>query len=201
MNDLITEIAALEWEDFQKVNSSGGRAACQDDKHTFEINRKSQFMTWNEPTLRSYLADLKTARAEGRNLLMEKYARMMAWTHPGEYKELEPHLPPVSPEAWSLVESIAYAQAGWQREFAAAYPRLASRGRPVRSGNGVPDWLTSFETYLRGELLTYSLETLGLYSANIAMLKQRGMNMSMVCMEYMVKLSGFDSLDQAEAAS
>lgn len=201
MSVLINEIAALEWEDFQNVNNAGGRAACQDDKRTFEINRKSQFMAWNEPTLRSYLADLKAARAKGRNLLMEKYARMMARTHPEEYKKLEPQLPTVSKEARALVDGIVYAQTSWQREFASSYPKLASRGRPVQSGDGDAAWLTSFETYLGGELLTYSIETLGLYATHIAMLKQQSVNMSLVSMEYMVKLSGFDSLEQAEAAA
>ena len=200
MSDLINEIVTLEWEDFQNVNNAGGRASCQDDRRTFEINRKSQFMAWNEASLRSYLQDLKQARAKGRNLLMEKYARMMAWTHPEEYKRLESQLPPISKDAAALVDGIVYAQTGWQREFAAAYPKLASRGRPVQSA-GDDAWLTSFETYLRGELLTYSVETLGLYATHIAILKQQGVNMSLVSMDYMVKLSGFGSLEQAEAAS
>lgn len=199
MQDLVEQIVALEWEDFQKVNNAGGRASCQDDWRTFEINRKSQFLTWSGEALQSYLEDLRTAQARGRNLLTEKYARMMAWTHPDEYRRLEPQLPPVPDDAKRLVDSIVYAQLGWQKDFAAAYPRLASRGRPVQAGED--GWVTSFETYLRGELLTYSVKTLGLYADNISRAKQQGLNLSLKSMEHMVRLSGFASMEEAESRS
>lgn len=198
MLDLIDEIVALEWEDFQNVHNEGGRASCQNDKPTFLANRKSQFMAWSREACQSYFNDLKMARQSRRNLLMEKYARMMAWTHPAEYKRLEQALPGIPPDAFALVDKIVKIQLAWQKEFAAAYPRLASRGRPLNQ-SGIPFEETSFEVYLRGELLTYSIATLSLYLTHLEHLKLLGQNMNMQSTEHLVRLSGYDSLDQAEA--
>ena len=62
---------------FQNVRNTGGRAACQDDFETFDVMRKSQFLTWDLPLLESYWQDLQEGKAQGRNLVMEKYAYMM----------------------------------------------------------------------------------------------------------------------------
>lgn len=198
MEKLIDEIIALEWEDFQNVHNDGGRASCQDDKPNFMANRKSQFLTWSREATESYLNDLKRARAAGRNLLTEKYARMMAWTHRDEYKRLEQSLPGIPPSAFALVDKIVAMQLAWQQEFAAAYPKLASRGRPI-SNSGAPLEGTSFEVYLRGELLTYSVPTLTLYANHLENLRKQGLNISIQSMEQRVRLSGYESLAQAEA--
>lgn len=198
MDEIIKEIVALEWEDFQNVHDVNGRAPCQDDKNSFEINRASQFMAWSPLTRQSYLNDLKRAKAAGRNLLTEKYARMMAWTHRDEYKRLEQSLPGIPPSAFALVDKIVAMQLAWQQEFAAAYPKLASRGRPI-SNSGAPLEGTSFEVYLRGELLTYSVPTLTLYANHLENLRKQGLNISIQSMEQRVRLSGYESLAQAEA--
>lgn len=200
MDEIVKEIVALEWEDFQKVRNAGGRAACQDEKRTFEINRQSQFLAWSPEARASYLGDLKAARVAGRNLLMEKYARMMAWTHPDEYKRLEQSLPGLPPVAFSLTDRIAALQLAWHKEFAAAHPKLAARGRPLHGG-GAADDDTSFEVYLRGELLTYSVPTLSLYLTHLENLKRQGRNLSLELMEHLARLSGYASLTQAEERS
>ena len=53
--DMITSIISREWDFFDKVQNKGGRAGCQDDFETFNIMRKSQFLAWNEETLKNYL--------------------------------------------------------------------------------------------------------------------------------------------------
>lgn len=118
MDASLEDIIGLEWEAFQRVHNEGGRASCQDDRPGFEIHRRSQLLAWNESTRESYLADLRTAASAGRNLLMEKYARMMAWTAPKEYAELEQALPEIPQEAAALAADIASAALAWQREFA-----------------------------------------------------------------------------------
>ena len=76
-DDLVSKIIEREWDMFQNVSNIGGKASCQQDYQTFEIMRYSQAMSWSEATLKSYLTDLQNARKNKRNLLTEKYARMM----------------------------------------------------------------------------------------------------------------------------
>jgi len=197
MEDCIAKIVELEWKAFQGVHSAGGRASCQDQYETFAITRKSQFLAWDQATRASYLEDLLAAKEQERNLLTEKYARMMAWTAPLEYEELEHALPRIPEEAAALVDEIALAQQNWQKEYARAFPKLAARGRPDGDRWGV----TGFETYLRGELLTYSLTTLRQYAAYVRMLQEQGVNMHVLLMEHTVQMYGYPSLQEAEAAS
>jgi hypothetical protein len=196
MEDCIERLVELEWQAFQRVHNVGGRADCQDQYDTFVIMRKSQFLAWDQATRASYLQDLLAAVDQGRNLLAEKYARMMAWTAPLEYKALEHALPPVSEEAAALVDEIASAQQIWQEAYARDFPQLAVRGRPEVDSWGV----TGFETYLRGELLTYSLATLRHYASHVKALQEDGVNMHELLMEHTVKMYGYPSLAEAKAA-
>ena len=75
-------IVEHEWAQFQEVNNTGGRAECQDNWPTFHQMRLCQFLTWPAAALMSYSLDLDAADATGRNLLTEKYARMMVTTEP-----------------------------------------------------------------------------------------------------------------------
>lgn len=73
---------------FSHVSNVGGPASCQMRPDTFKIMRKSQAATWSDELLASYLEDLKAATREGRNIMTEKYARMMESTFPEEYRKL-----------------------------------------------------------------------------------------------------------------
>ena len=57
-DQLIERIVRHEWDQFQRTNNEGGRAACQGNWPVFRQMRTSQFMTWTDPLLDSYLADL-----------------------------------------------------------------------------------------------------------------------------------------------
>ena len=81
----IKSIIEREWDQFQHTNNEGGRASCQGNRPMFEVMRASQFAAWPQELLTSYLADLREADAGGRNLVTEKYARMMASTAPEIY--------------------------------------------------------------------------------------------------------------------
>ena len=87
-DDLMSEIIKLEWEMFSHVSNVGGPASCQLRPDTFKIMRKSQAATWPDELLTSYLEDLKAATRDGRNIMTEKYARMMESTFPEEYRTL-----------------------------------------------------------------------------------------------------------------
>ncbi len=161
-NGLVEKILELEWPMFSGVNNAGGKAACQMDPDTFRIMRTSQYNTWKQDVLQSYLNDLEAARAQDRNFMTEKYARMMETTFPEEYARIADSLPPLEPEAVSLVEEIVAIHVGWKEALDQKYPHLADRGRPIRTCDdrmGLP----SVETYTRAELQTYSVTTLRLY--------------------------------------
>ena len=66
--DLVEEVIRHEWDQFQRTENEGGRAACQGNWPMFHQMRASQFMTWPEDLLRSYLDDLDEANRVGRNL-------------------------------------------------------------------------------------------------------------------------------------
>ncbi|MGN1186908.1 MAG: DUF4125 family protein, partial [Lachnospiraceae bacterium] len=85
---LIDSVVEEEWNMFQATSNEGGRADCQNNWNTFQLMRKSQFMAWEDELLESYLSDLKEGELKGRNLIAEKYARMMKSTAPYKYAEL-----------------------------------------------------------------------------------------------------------------
>jgi len=198
--DKAEAIVAHEFAQFQLVSNEGGRAACQDDWPVFHQMRVSQFLTWTLPMLDSYAADLDDADATHRNLLTEKYARMMASTEAERYaREIAPRLPVLPASRVEAQERIIETQVGWARAFRDAYPKLGDAMRLLTTDQ---DTLTdtSFETYLRGELGTYSERTLALYGALILGLVEAGGNLTTKTIGYTVALAGFETLEAAEAA-
>lgn len=157
--ETIERIIDSEWQMFGRVVNEGGRADCQDDRETFRLMRRSQLDAWEEDTLESYLTDLYTAEQQQRNLITEKYARMMASTDPDAYAALASYLPPVAGQKQRLIEAIVSRQVACLARFAARYPHVAARMRPLHTSMDTREQ-TSFETYLRGELSTYSMDTL-----------------------------------------
>lgn len=194
---LIGELVRREWRQFDRVRNEGGRAGCQDDWKTFEIMRSSQFLAWDEPVLRSYLDDLKTAEAQGWNLLTEKYARMMESTAPEQYAALRERLPARSKRRKAEQEEVVAIHVGWNEATAAKYPRWSGGGRPLHTAEDTP-FSTSSETYLRGELGTYSDETFRRYREMILRKKRAGENMVEQIAENQVRRYGYASLADAE---
>ncbi len=190
-------LAQEEWEQFQQVQNEGGRASCQDDPDTFFRMRRSQFAPWPEELVDAYAADLRSARAVGRNLLTEKYAWMMERTAPERFRRISPLLPPPSELSERLIERVVELQLPWMEEYREKYPRLSAGNRPTRSSQDGP-WSASFETYLRGELHTYSERTLLLYLDFLKELKAEGKNLSLLIMESTVRSYGYRDLEDAE---
>lgn len=195
--DIIEEIVELEWNQFDKVKNEGGRADCQDDFDTFSMMRKSQYMTWNEELLVSYRNDLLEANQKGWNLIMEKYARMMKTTAPEKYAELEKELPVLSERRIAIQEEIVRIQVAWMEEFANKYPKMADNARSIHTSEDNA-YNTSYETYLRGELGTYSETTFVLYGRFITALMQQGKNLAYETMTNTAKMYGYESVEDAE---
>ncbi len=196
---LSLSIAKAEFEAFDKVQNEGGRASCQNNWQTFKVMRMSQYMTWTEDMLLQYLYEFKTNFAEGRNMIEEKYARMMESTAPLEYAGFADRLPPVSEEKRAIMEQVIGLQVRWMEEFAASYPNLADDARRIHTSEDLP-YETSYETYLRGELGTYSDRMLEMYGRYIVAHAQAGKNVAREIMENTVRFYGYQDLETANIA-
>jgi hypothetical protein len=195
--EIIHEIVDLEWEMFSGVNNYGGKATCQKDHKTFTIMRASQAEAWTENLLLSYLDDLVLAKGQGRNLMTEKYARMMESTHPEEYRKVAGKLPVVNSGTVVLIEKIIEINLKWKAETAENYPNLTKRGRAIYTQEDTY-FFTSFETYLRGELRTFSPNTIHLYYDMTIEHLNRHENIEEIYLWNTVKHYGYDSLESAE---
>ena len=194
---LVDAIVDAEWNQFQYVHNEGGRAECQDNPGTFKIMRSSQFLAWDEQTLKSYLSDLKEGEATGWNLITEKYARMMEHTDPIKYLELAPHLPKLNPQRIMLQEAIIGIMVQWTKELHDKYPALAGNSRNRLSSDDTK-WNTSSETYLRGEISTYSDATLKSYTKMVQDALREGRNIVSDILENTVHMYGYASFEDAE---
>ncbi len=197
---LSLSIAKSEFEAFDKVQNEGGRASCQNNWPTFKVMRMSQYMTWTEDMLLQYLYEFKTNYANGRNMIEEKYARMMESTAPLEYARFAKRLPEVSEAKKAIVEQIVALQVKWMEEFAAQYPNLAEDARAIHTAEDLA-YDTSYETYLRGELCTYSDRMLEMYGRYIVAHAQAGKNVACEIMKNTVQFYGYQDLETANAKS
>lgn len=195
---MIAKIIEIEWDMFQHVQNIGGRASCQDDRETFEIMRLSQYENWTDAMLRLYLEHLLRSQQDGRNLIAEKYGRMMEFTEPQYYKEeIEPKIPALSETARRLIEEIVQILIPWEIDFCRTYPKLGRAGRPILS-TGDASGFTSMETYARGELATYPEQLLQEYFDYLQELREDGKSISVLDREIMTKLYGYATIQDAE---
>lgn len=194
---LVEEIARLEFEAFDKVKNEGGRASCQNDWGTFSIMRKSQYLTWDRAMLMQYLYDFHREYARGHNLIEEKYGRMMESTAPEKYEEIKSHFPELTQEKKEIIEQIVRFQVGWMEDFSERYPELAGNARSIHTSEDDAS-NTSYETYLRGELGTYSDKMLELYGRYVVSAARAGRNLTYDIMELNVKMYGYESVEDAE---
>lgn len=194
--ELIAQIVAQEWAMFDEVQNQGGRADCQNNPKEFEIMRSSQLKTWSDEVLQSYLNDLITAGYAGRNLLTEKYAYMMEYTHPAEFQAIKQFLPEISPQVLVKINEIVDINLDWQQEADETYPNLRAKGRPLSSKEDTP-YVTSFETYLRGELKTYSADTIMKLHAYTLACLEKHYNMAIANLQNMIIQFGYANLEEA----
>ena len=150
--------------------------------------------------LMQYLYDFYREYHRGHNLIEEKYGRMMESTAPEEYEKIKAHFPELSPEKKQIIEQIVGMQVGWMEEFAESYSALAHNARNIHTTEDNP-LDTSYETYLRGELGTYSDKMLELYGRYVVDYARTGRNLTFAIMENSVKMYGYGSVEEANNAS
>ena len=198
--DKVENILKMEFEMMQTTQNIGGRASCQDDWQTFYIMRGSQYASWREDMLELWEMFVEDCRYEGRNLVTEKYGKMMRFTHPEYYKEhLEPFLPKTPEAAFPLIDEIVEAMIKWELEFAEKFPKISGVGRPITADQDKYGF-TSLETYARGELETYPLEILERYAEYVRELMAEGKSLAMINQGIMVKMYGYETIEEAEAS-
>ena len=177
---LIESILGLELDMFLNVPARYP-AGCQENPDAFRLFRRVQFSVWSEETLASYLDDLSRAKEQGQNLMTLKYARM------------ENLIPPLKGNP--MIDRIVQMQLEAQRAMFSRYPHILSRGRPLEEDR---PGVTSFKTYLRGELETYSDRTLELLCRDIQQVKDQGQNWVEQSYAVLVRNLGYQSIDEAE---
>ena len=122
---------------------------------------------------------------------------MMISTSPEEYAQIESLLAQLDPAVPPLVEEIIKIVLIWEEELKRKYPNIAKRGRPIYS-SADSLYVTSMETYLRGELSTYSPKTLKLYYENVLKQKSEKINGSEIILEHTMNGYGLKSLKDAD---
>lgn len=196
---LVENIVHLEWDDFDKVINEGGRADCQDNWNTFSLMRRSQYNTWEYEMLVQYAVDFNLAKNAGWNLIMEKYGRMEESTAPDKWDEIKDSFPIIDDEKKQIIEGIVSIQVGWMEEFAGKYPNMAQNARSIHTYEDNA-FNTSYETYLRGEISTYSDTMLYMYGRFIATLASENGNLAYMIMNETALQYGYNSVEDAENA-
>lgn len=165
------KILAAELDSFRSVPTCGPNQ-CLEHPQAFKLHRKAQFSIFSTKTLKSYLKDLKRARKHNQNLMTYKYARM------------DKLIPRANDSR--LVAEVGGIMIEWQLQLEDKYPEIMRRARPVTSeqNNSLE---TSFATYLKAELETYSEQTLDLLHQDLIKLKAEGKNGSEEVYRYLVK--------------
>src|SRR5574344_2759465 len=137
---LVVDIIEKEFTLLQAGVHSG--ALEQQNAEAFKITRWLTHIVHGEATLRSYLDDLAQADKIGRNLIVDKFARLN-----GTIPKLT-HNP--------RVDAIAQTEAQWMREAAERYPHVVK---------AAPE--ETFRNYIACELETLSDATLDLYFGEV----------------------------------
>ncbi|MCD7809796.1 MAG: DUF4125 family protein [Erysipelotrichaceae bacterium] len=194
---MIDEIITLEWKFMQETKHIDGRAKCQDDYENFEKYRQAQFRVYNQEVLESYLYDLHQYENLGRNPITEKYGYMMASSDPTYYETIKDQLPIIDEDKLEIINAICQIEVTMKEEFNQQYPILASLSRMTHSYEDEIEE-TSFETYLRGELLTYSSQSLYLYGKMLVEMINHQQNIVTEIMQETVKLYGYQNIDEAQ---
>ena len=121
----------------------------------------------------------------------------MKYNSPQEYEKVKNILENPSKNKITLIGKIMSIYMKWEEEFFKKYPIFSSIGRPLYSTED-DNIETSIETYLRGELLSYSEKTLQLYLKYIIEMKEKNINLAIKNMDNLANMQGFKNSDEVE---
>lgn len=170
-SDLMKQIVEIELDMFERVKTAEP-SLCQERTETFKVMREITYSVLSAETLESYLDDLQKAKAEGRNLLTEKYAR------------IGNQIPPLKVNP--IINDIVQPESRWMSELSQKYPHI------FRGGNA------GFERYFSCELETYSDRTLELYFGDVSRAEREGRNLAEERYNNLFQQIGYGSIAEAE---
>lgn len=170
---LIDEIVEYELEMFLEVQNVGGMSNCQQHPKAFKVMRKMSHSVQDTAFLQSYLSDLKQAKEQQRNFMVEKYALM---------DNLIPDL-----MVDDRIDIIVDREAEWRDIMATMYPHIVGREDSAH-----------FRRYLQSELQTLSPESLAAYYDTVVTAFNQGRNLVQERYAYLMQLLGYASLEERE---
>ena len=98
---------------------------------------------------------------------------------------------------YDILENCYKKEYQKQEEIIEKYPKLTAKGRPLHSKYDTPNY-TSIETYLKGELSSYSIKTLKLYYEYIQNCVSNNINLAENNLENIVLEKGYKTIEEAE---
>ena len=170
-SDLINQISGIELDMFEQVRTAMP-ALCQERPETFKVMRGMTHSVLSTETLSSYLEDLQKARADGKNLLTEKYAR------------IDNQIPPL--KANPVIDDIVKRESRWMKKLSQKYPHIF-KGEAA-----------SFEPYLSSELETYSDKTLELYFRDVCQAEKEERSLAQERFTKLFQQIGYTSIAEVE---
>ena len=197
---IIQAIIDAEWPMFTSINGGAQKSPCQEDRMAFSGMRRGQFAAWSMDALEAYQADVQAAQAANRNIVLEKYVFMMKSTAPGQYEKTAHLVEEPTGKRMELIEEITQQLVLETESLFSKYPCVADTGRPIHSTEDDLNH-TSIETYHRGELSTYSEQTLLALQRHMKELVANGESLAKNILEETVKYFGYETLEMAEVSA
>lgn len=153
----LRELVQLEWVHFDTVQGMSGRAACQDDAVGFFVHHVAQYLSFPRESIMGVRDDVVAADAAGRNVIREKYARMMEMTDPVAFaRDWSGRLEAPSPVKRCVLNEI---ESALRSMLDTAQGELPATAQHVRGSITQPKLISSIGYYVC-EIQSYSLSTL-----------------------------------------
>ena len=124
---------------------------------------------------------------------------MMEYSAPSEFEGVKHLLPDISNGSLTLIRQIEKIYLNWGDEFESKFPKFSKLCRPLRSSGDIPE-RASVQTYLIGELSSYSTRTVLFYYDYVKQCVEKGINLIYVTHTDVVKKKGFNSIEEVESA-